>query len=203
MESPPGARAGREGRSRRILPHHSFLTAPRVHPHLLLHKHHRRCVGTVWGTHRGLALGPGLPALHGRGVVEGGGGNLGQTVPPYPYTASFLFQPGLPRHERTGALRSQTCRGSDKLGWFWPVKCYVASGPVSLAFATPHCCSSQAQRSQQRWGSLQARRTAALTRFTRNGLWQKPRSPCWSQMTQIYCFLGWSTKLRGRRKKGC
>lgn len=86
VESPPGARAGREGCSHRILPHHSFLTSPRIHLRLLLHKHHWSCVGTAWGTRRGLALGPSHPALRGRGVMEGRSGDLRQTVPPYPYS---------------------------------------------------------------------------------------------------------------------
>lgn len=37
-------------------------------------------------TGRGLAWGPGRPAPYGQDIVDGGGGNLGQTVCSYPYS---------------------------------------------------------------------------------------------------------------------
>ena len=81
---------------------------------------------------------------------------------PRTHTVGFLFQPGLPQHKRTGPLHSQTCGASDKLGWFWPARRYMALGPFSLGFATSHCRSSQAEQSQQHWGSLQAQRDGCL-----------------------------------------
>ena len=44
----------------------------------------------------------------------------------------------------------------------------MASGSFSLVFAMSHCCSSQAQQSQQCWGSLQAQRDGCLTNLHEN-----------------------------------
>ena len=130
-EGPLGAGAGREGCSRRILPHHSFLTTPGIHLHLLLHKHHRSCVGMAWGTRRGLALGPCCPAPCGWDVMEGGRDEPRADSSRCTHTAAFLFQPGLPQHDRTWTLHSQTCGGSDKLG----LACEVLHGFRLILFS--------------------------------------------------------------------
>lgn len=130
-------------------------------PHLLLHNHHRSCVGTAGRTCPGLALNPGCPALHGWDIMEGGRGEPRADSVPISIQQVFSFiwvclsvsaqEHCLPRHVE------------DQTSWLWLVKCYVASGPFSLAFATSHCCSSQAQQSQQYLVSLQARRDGCFS----------------------------------------
>lgn len=140
-ESPPGARAGKEGHSPSILPHRSFLTAPGIHLPLLLHRNHRSCVGTAPGT---------IPA--GWDVVEGGRGDPPGRRCPHTHGAGFLFQPGCLDRSTQGCCIPR--RAEDQTSWFCPVKHYAALGPFSLVFAMSRCCSPQAQQSPQRWVSL-------------------------------------------------
>ncbi|KAM9638238.1 uncharacterized protein ACIBXB_013440 [Morphnus guianensis] len=79
---------------------------------------------------------------------------------PRTHRAGFLFQPGCLSTSTQG--RCIPRRAEDQTSWFSPVKHYAASGPFSVVFATSRCCSSQAQRSPRRWGSLRARRDGCL-----------------------------------------
>lgn len=166
--------------------------SPGIRLCLLLHKHHQRGVGTARGTRCGLALGPGLPAPHGQDVMEGGRRSLGQTVPPCPYSRVSVSD-GFASAQAHRGIAFPDMGRFRQVGLVWACKAFRGIGPILFRFC--HITLLQHSRARSTGGPSKCEGTAASMVFMENSLWWKPWSPCWSQMTQLFCFLGQNAKL--------